>query len=125
MKKWVEFKSLQEHADALEDEKVGVVTGKEMHNIGKNVTPVVITSQMAGALLNGTRVEKILSKPDDGVADGEKGTVLGSVGPIRPDQATESGHPEWAGEYGYFVRWDRFPTIPVFIAGMRVRELLD
>jgi hypothetical protein len=65
----------------------------------------------------GTRVEKTLSKPDDGHPDGARATVLWSLGPLHKDAGEFP-----AGTYGYFVRWDDFPD-PVFVVGTRIRPV--
>ena len=73
------------------------------------------TEHAEGALPNGTRVEKTLSKPGDTHVDGAKATVLGSLGPIPWEDMPRV--------YGYFVEWDDYPGIPAFVAGHRLREV--
>ena len=72
------------------------------------------SGQAPGALKNGTRIEKINSKPGDGNRDGTQGTVIGSIGPGQID-----GRPA----YGYWVEWDTFPDTPVFVADYRIRPI--
>jgi len=73
--------------------------------------------QAEGAIPNGTVVEKCNSMPGDGHPDGARATVLSSQGP----HAVAGFGPM----YGYFVQWDDVPEIPVFIAGIRIRPVLD
>lgn len=60
-----------------------------------------------GAFPAGTRIQKTGTEPSDAHPDGSPGTVLGSIG------NSEIG-------YGYFIRWDDVPEIPVFVAAHRV-----
>jgi hypothetical protein len=60
-------------------------------------------------LQEGTRVQKIGSKPGDAHQDGALATVLNGL--------------EKNGLVGYFVEWDDYPGIPCFVAGYRVKEL--
>lgn len=73
--------------------------------------------QAEGAILNGTRVEKHSSEAEDGHPDGELGTVIGSMGPMKPE-------PRFNCKYGYFIEWDASPGVPVFTAGFKVREIV-
>lgn len=66
-------------------------------------------AQADGAIPNGRTVEKVHSNAGDTYADGVRGRVLGSVGPVD-------------GVYGYYVAWAPRPRVPVFIAGSRVAE---
>jgi hypothetical protein len=59
----------------------------------------------------GTRVRKTQSKPEDTHQDGALATVVQRLGPAPETQVV-----------GYFVHWDDFPGIPVFIAGHRVEK---
>ena len=69
-----------------------------------------------GAIPNGTLIEKCQSRSGDGNPDGTRGRVVGSLGPAP--------HPD-TGELvlGYFVHWDNFPIIPVFVCGDRIRKV--
>ncbi len=71
---------------------------------------IYTTNQEPGAILNGTRTEKVTSAVDDAHRDGAQGTVLGSV---RPRIG-----------YAYFVEWDDMPGVPVGIAGYRIRPVV-
>jgi hypothetical protein len=69
-------------------------------------------NQADGALLNGTRIQKVHSEPGDGHQDGAAGTVIGSIGPQdMPDR------------YAYFIVWDEEPGagLPVGITEGRVK----
>ena len=73
--------------------------------------------QAAGALLNGTRVQKVNSEPGDGHQDGACGTVIGSV---------EAGQvPGFSDRYVYFVAWEDAPGagVPVGIREGRLKAL--
>ena len=71
-------------------------------------------NQAEGALLNGTRVEKVNSEPEDAHRDGAAGIIVGSV-PVE-----DRGFPD---QHVYFVAWDDAPAagIPVGIRGGRVK----
>jgi hypothetical protein len=78
---------------------------------------IIFTSQEAvGAFPNGTRIKKHSSEDEDGHADGELGTVVGSLGPMQPE-------PKFNCKYGYFIEWDTTPGVPVFTAGFKVKEI--
>ncbi len=64
------------------------------------------------ALAIGTRVEKINSVTGDSHEDGAQAVIIEMLGPTP------------SGEYGYFVHWDDMPSLPVFIAGSRVRSII-
>lgn len=67
----------------------------------------------------GTLVEKINSVPgEDGHQDGALATIVRALGPFPPVVAEQCG-----STYGYFVEWNDFPGIPVFIGGHRVRPV--
>jgi hypothetical protein len=66
--------------------------------------------QIPGAMANGTVVEKCLSDPGDTHSDGDRATILGSIGEV-------------CDKYGYFVEWTAHPGVPVFIASHRVRPV--
>ena len=68
------------------------------------------THQIPGAMANGTIVEKCASEPGDTHIDGDRATILGSIG-------------DCPGQYGYFVEWLTDPGLPVFIASHRVRKV--
>jgi hypothetical protein len=68
--------------------------------------------QAPGAMPNGSRVRKIMSKPGDASPDGSPATVLGSM--HEPDLG-----------YGYFVEWDARPRQAVFVAGFRLQRVFD
>lgn len=57
----------------------------------------------------GARVTKINSKPDDTHRDGALARVADVLGP------------DTLGGFGYFVKWDDIPEVPVFIAGSRLK----
>jgi hypothetical protein len=83
---------------------------KQLRESGKLPEHVAVSHQQApGAIPNGTRVQKCNTEPRDDHQDGALATVLGSVGPVN-------------GMYGYFVEWDDWPGIPVFIRGNRILE---
>lgn len=68
----------------------------------------VIGHNADGAMVCGTRVQKIGTEPGDTHPDGTLATVLGSAGA--------------EDKIGYFVEWDDVPGLPVFIAGNRIKE---
>jgi hypothetical protein len=74
--------------------------------------------QAEGALLNGTRVEKVHSAPGDAHRDGARGTIVGSAGTLEV--------PGFADRYAYFVKWDDGPYagVPIGIreSRLQVRE---
>jgi hypothetical protein len=72
-------------------------------------------SQAHGAIPNGARVEKIHSEPGDEHQDGDRGAVIGSIGPILHLVTGEMA-------YGYWIGWDDRPELPVFIVGDRIQE---
>lgn len=76
---------------------------------------VFTRNEAAGALRNGTRVEKTTTRTGDTHQDGARATVIGSLGPIAFE-----GIPK---VFGYWLLWDDTPGVPVFIAGNRVREV--
>ena len=71
---------------------------------------IYTTNQEPGAILNGTRIEKVNSAADDTRRDGSQGKVRGSV-------RARSG-------YAYFAEWDDMPGVPVGIAGYRIRAVV-
>lgn len=64
----------------------------------------------------GTRVEKVNSKPGDSHQDGALATVL-SRWPAEPNPITDR-----LG-FAYFVEWDDMPGERIFIAGTRIRAV--
>lgn len=73
--------------------------------------------QAEGALVNGTRIEKVKSERGDGHRDGALGTIVGSVGDVEVP-----GYPD---HYVYFVKWDEDPGagLPVGIREGRLKAL--
>lgn len=71
--------------------------------------------EVGGAIPNGTRVMKVGSLPGDTHTDGALATVRSSHGPIKL-----AGHPRL---FGYFVEWDDFKGLPVFIVGNRIQAI--
>lgn len=45
------------------------------------------------------------------------GTVIGSVGPVKPGPDIPL---KMVGKFGYFIRWDDLPDVPVFVAGPKI-----
>ncbi len=79
------------------------------------MTGFVYTSHQAeGAMRNGTLVEKQNSEAKDGHPDGERGKIVGSMGPLDG--------PVMGCRYGYFVMWDGTPGIPVFTMESKVKK---
>jgi predicted nucleotidyltransferase len=78
---------------------------------------VFTTAQAEGAWLNGTLVEKQNSEPDDGHPDGEKGKIVGSMGPLDD--------PVLGCKYGYFILWDRSPGVPVFTMETKLKKPVE
>lgn len=74
-----------------------------------------VGKQAQGAIPNGTTVEKVNTKRGDSHKNGSRAKVTGSVGPFDDPLAPDM--------YGYFVEWDDFPGIPVFLGGHRIRPL--
>lgn len=70
-----------------------------------------------------TRVYKVRSKVGDSHADGAFATIWDHIGPIRTDVITPDGEVITKGTFGYFVIWDDFPGVPVFVAGHRLRPI--
>ena len=75
---------------------------------------VYSSDEAKGALRNGTRVEKQNSEPKDGHPNGERGEIMGSMGPLDV--------PILGCRYGYFVMWDGTPGIPVFTMESKVKK---
>jgi hypothetical protein len=71
---------------------------------------------MEKAIPVGARIEKIRSKPEDTHRDGALGRVVEAIGPTPPDCQVP-------GVWGYFVEWNDFPGVKVFIAGTRIRPV--
>ena len=67
-----------------------------------------------GAMPNGTLVEKQNTEAGDGHPDGERGEIVGSMGPLDD--------PVLGCRYGYFVMWDGTPGIPVFVMETKVKK---
>jgi len=70
------------------------------------------TDEAMGAWPNGTRIRKEVFTDGDAHGIGELGTVVGSIGPLE-------------GHYGYFIRWDDMPHVPVFVVGNRIGRASD
>ena len=70
------------------------------------------TAQAEGAIPNGSKVIKVLSKHGDAHADGELATVLGSL-----------MHPSNQGVLLYFVEWDTSPKYAVGIIGDKIKAV--
>lgn len=66
--------------------------------------------EIPGAMKNGTLIEKCLSDPGDGHANGSRGRILGSLG-------------RYPVAYGYFIEWLDQPGLPVFVKYTRVRKV--
>jgi hypothetical protein len=66
--------------------------------------------QYPGAMRNGSRVEKIQSKPEDSHPDGAQATVLGSF-----------GHPQVG--VAYFVEFDDWPKSAAMVTADRLRPV--
>lgn len=75
---------------------------------------VYMTTQSAGALPNGTLIEKVSSEPGDGHPDGTEGEIIGSM-----DEAFIPGLGRKMR--AYFVKWAGFP-IPVGTADFKVKK---
>jgi hypothetical protein len=76
-------------------------------------------NQAPGAMRNGTRVKKVgTDDPNDGHKDGDRATVLGSIGPFQV-KSLNGGEKAW----GYFVEWDDMPGAPCFIACWRLAKV--
>lgn len=68
-------------------------------------------TDMPGCLFKrGTRVTKTECAPGDAHKPGDFGTVVGSIDDSKPNQR----------RFGYFVIWDDFPGIPVFVTEERL-----
>jgi len=64
----------------------------------------------------GSRFRKIKGEEKDLHKIGDEGEVLGSIGPMPEGE-------EFAGEYGYFVKFDKDPFILCFIRGAKIEEI--
>ncbi len=75
-----------------------------------------------GGIPNGTAVVKVNSKSGDAHVDGDPGVVVGSLGPVgfSEEEARKHGAPPGIN-FGYWVLWDDRPSLPVFIAGHRLK----
>ena len=71
-------------------------------------TVVRVTSQVPGAILNGTLVEKVNSRDGDSHKDGDRARVVGSI--VGRE-----------GQIAYCVEWDDLPGLTVFVGAERVR----
>lgn len=78
---------------------------------------VFSTAQAEGAMLNGTFVVKQNSEAEDGHPDGEKGKIVGSMGPLDD--------PVLNCKYGYFVLWDGSPGVPVFTMETKLKKTIE
>jgi len=68
--------------------------------------PVLIEGQAEGAIPNGRRIVKVRGDPGDANSVGTYGRVLAS---------------HRAGDkLGYFIEWDTFPGMPVFVADWKI-----
>jgi len=85
-----------------------------------------------GEWVNGTRVRKINSKPDDAHQDGAEGVVVGALGPIPPETRAEV-HIALAREgasmedlvFFYWVVWDDMPGLPTMLADWRIEPVKE
>jgi len=75
---------------------------------------VYSSAEAEGAMPNGTLVEKQNSEPEDGHPDGERGKIVGSMGPLE--------EPVLGCRYGYFVMWEENPEVPVFIMETKLKK---
>ncbi len=94
----------------------GPFNAKQAHEARPWDVPMEITTQAPGAWPNGTRVRKSRMEDGDTNPIGTLATVTGSVGPMPP------GGPK-PGTFGYFVRWDPRPHLPVFVHESKVERL--
>jgi hypothetical protein len=74
-----------------------------------------VTTQAEGAIPNGQRIRKCFSEAGDGNPIGTLGRVVGSMGPLDIPEFPDS-------LYGYFVEWDTFPGVAVFVAGKKIER---
>lgn len=72
-------------------------------------------SETSDVLEKGERFKKVAGEPGDGHDIGSTGEVLDRVGPM-PEGAP------FAGEYGYFVKFDGDPRAPIFIRGAKIAK---
>jgi hypothetical protein len=81
---------------------------------------IVFTGQEApGAVSNGCRIVKVNSEPADGHPDGSLGTVAGSI--AVPDEMRANMPPHLRDvEFVYFIKWDSYPELPVFVIGRKI-----
>lgn len=68
------------------------------------------TGHAKGAIPNGTRIKKVFSEDGDANKVGTEGVVIGSI-----------HHPDVG--FGYFVEWDTFPGLPVFVVEKKISAL--
>lgn len=69
----------------------------------------------------GTRIVKTNTDGDDTHKDGDPGMVVGILGQM-PEDCPETA---LRGIWGYFVEWDDIPGVPVFVAGTRIKEIIN
>lgn len=73
-------------------------------------------AQAEGAYPKGARIVKTKWAWGDANAVGALGRVIGSIGPLPSCVGGASS----SAEYGYFVEWDAYPGVPVFVRGHRI-----
>lgn len=100
--------------ELLEIEGIEFVQLKDLP-AGTSRQHITFTREAIGAIPNGTRIAKTNSNPPDANQDGALGTVEGSIGPVPEG--------ELKGQYGYFVRWDSWKEVQVFITGNRIEAV--
>lgn len=79
------------------------------HRAGETV--IYSVAHAAGAFANESRVRKCKFFAGDQAPLGALATVVGSIGPLDAGPVME---------YGYYVRWDADPEIPVFVRGCKL-----
>lgn len=78
--------------------------------------------EAVGAMPNGTRVRKVISKPEDGHRDGALATIIGSFAAGDGAPINVKGH---LVRYFYFVEWDDMPKVGVGVSEHRIEAVLN
>jgi hypothetical protein len=78
-------------------------------------TAFYLTTQVAGAIPNGSDVVKVNSEPGDCHPDGTPGVVVGSAGPVYMEKFGRE-------MLAYFVQWDGNVAVPIGTIDIKVKK---
>ena len=86
---------------------------KSINIMGKTIIYSDIDSPGA-PIKKGEHIIKIKSEEGDSHPIGTRGVIVGSLGPLNWENRTDV--------YGYFVKWETDPLIPVFVTDFKIKK---